>query len=74
MKTLIIISALILSGCATYNYDKIGEGHDVWVAQRLNRDGEILFYCSSNKQSSGEALPICYEAKMIDRKQKAKND
>jgi hypothetical protein len=72
MKIIIFISALFLSGCISY--DKLGEGHDIWVAEQLGRTDQTLFYCSSNKQSSGEALPICYEAKLIGRKQKAKKD
>lgn len=63
MKTLIIISALVLSGCTTFNH--VSDADNAWVAKNDGGFNETLYYCMANKS---EPMPTCFEARYLTGK------
>jgi len=65
MKAPLLISiALFFSGCT---HGDVIPGEDVWYIDKIGFS-DTLFYCRANKTDS-KALPICYEARVLDRHQ-----
>jgi hypothetical protein len=63
VKVLLIVLALIASGCTTYGTE-ISDKQEFWYGSS-NHWRPRVFYCKANSQGT-KADPICYEAELKD--------